>query len=242
MSKFYYIGCHVLWREVCHYISISENYFDLKFFELGLHCTPDLLNKKLQREIDSVEKDYDAILIGYGLCSNGISGIKANRHRLVVIRGHDCITHLIGSKERYRSYFDKNPGTYWYSPGWIEDHLEPGQERYEKTRSSYIEMYGEENADYLMDLEQDWFRKYTNAAYVDLGIGDASRYKKYTKGCAAWLKWNFDELKGDPALLRDFINGNWTDDKYLVVEPGYMIQPSYNPSIIEAVKIEEQSL
>ena len=79
MSKYYYIGCHVLWREVCHFISISENYYDIKFFDWGLHCYPDDLRKSLQNEIDSVTKDYDAILIGYGLCSNGISGIKTKK-------------------------------------------------------------------------------------------------------------------------------------------------------------------
>src|ERR1035437_10220917 len=236
MSKYYYIGCHVLWREVCHYISISKNYFDVKFFDWGLHCSPEVLRKTLQDEIDSITKDYDAVLVGYGLCSNGISGIKSNKNKLVVVRGHDCITHLMGSKERYRTYFDKNPGTYWYSPGWIEDHLEPGKDRYEQTRSSYIETYGEENADYLMELENDWFNKYTNAAYIDLNIGDNERFKKYTKKCADWLKWDYDELKGDPELLRDFLNGKWDDDnKYLIVEPGYMIQPSYESSIIEAL-------
>jgi len=240
MSKYYYIGCHVLWREVCHYISISENYFDVKFFDWGLHCSPDVLRKTLQDEIDSITKDYDAVLVGYGLCSNGISGIKSNKNKLVVVRGHDCITHLMGSKERYRAYFDKNPGTYWYSPGWIEDHLEPGKERYEQTRCSYIETYGEENADYLMELENDWFNKYTNAAYIDLNIGDNERFKNYTKECADWLKWNYDELKGDPQLLRDFLNGNWDDEnKYLLVEPGEMIEPSYESSIIKAVKVDD---
>ena len=239
MSKYYYIGCHVLWREVCYYISQSKNYFDVKFFDWGLHCSPEILRETLQKEIDSVTKDYDAILVGYGLCSNGIAGIKTNKHKLVVVRGHDCITHLMGSKERYRAYFDKNPGTYWYSPGWIEDHLEPGKERYEQTRYSYIKTYGEENADYLMELENDWFNKYTNAAYIDLNIGETERFKKYTKECADWLKWNYDEIKGDPELLVNFLNGNWEDSsKYLVVEHGFMIQPSYESSIIKAVKIE----
>ena len=52
-------------------------------------------------------------------------------------------------------------------------------------------------------------------------------FKKYTMECADWLKWNYDELKGDPDLLINFLEGNWADkSKYLIVEPGYMIQPS----------------
>lgn len=239
MSKYCYIGCHVLWREVCHFISSSINYYDVQFLDWGLHQNPEELRKTVQNAIDGINKDYDAILLGYGLCSNGIAGIKANRNKLVLIRSHDCITHLIGSKEKYREYFDKHPGTYWYSPGWIEDHLEPGKERYEQTRRKYIDEFGEENADYLMQLEQDWFNKYTNAAYVGFNIGNNDRFKKYTKECADWLNWKYDEVKGNPDLLINFLNGNWDDrDKYLVVEPGFMIQPSYDNSIIKAVKIE----
>jgi hypothetical protein len=238
MSKYCYIGCHVLWREVCHFISTSKNYYDIQLLDFGLHSNPDDLRKSVQNAIDRINKNYDAILLGYGLCSNGVVGIEAKKNKLVIIRGHDCITHLIGSKEKYREYFDKYPGTYWYSPGWIEDHLEPGKERYEQTRQDYVEKYGEENADYLMELEQDWFRKYTNATYVDLNIGDNEHFKKYTKECADWLNWNYIEIKGDPDLLTNFLNGNWEDgDKYLIVEPGYTIQPSYDSSIIKAVKI-----
>lgn len=240
MAKYCYIGCHVLWREVCHFISLSRNQFDIKLLDWGLHIYPDDLRISLQNAIDNNDKDYDAILIGYGLCSNGVAGIKATKNRLVIIRGHDCITHLIGSKEKYREYFDKYPGTYWYSPGWIEDHLEPGEERYELLHKEYVEKFGEENADYLMEVEQDWFRKYTCATYVDLNIGDNEHFKNRTKECADWLKWNYHEIEGDPELLVNFLNGNWEEsDKYLIIEPGYMIQPSYDNSIMKAVKISD---
>jgi len=38
----------------------------------------------------------------------------------VVPRAHDCITLLLGSKERYAKLFGERPGTYWYSAGWLE--------------------------------------------------------------------------------------------------------------------------
>lgn len=232
--RFYLISCHVLWRELCHFAACSHHVFDFRFLEQGLHNTPDLLRSSLQDAIDATPERCEAVLIGYGLCSNGIAGITARDKPLVIMRGHDCITFLLGSKERYREYFDAHPGTYWYSPGWIDTHTQPGRERYERLLRQYVETYGEENAEYLMQAEQAWFQNYSNAAYVDLGFGDAERYKQYTKECAEWLKWNCDVLDGDPTLVQRFLNGPWDEEDFLVVPPGWTVVPSHDARIFDA--------
>ena len=210
MDRFYIISCDVLSKELRHFVNRSQNRFEFQFLEQGLHNTPDNLRKSLQKAIDGVEGDYSAILIGYGLCSNGLVGITARNTKLVIIRGHDCITFLLGSKTHYQQYFQRHPGTYWYSPGWIETTSMPGKQRYERTRQSYVEKYGEENADYLMEMEQAWFKNYSNAAYVDLvGSPDTESYKAYTQKCAQWLGWKYDEISGDPKLIENFLAGNW---------------------------------
>ena len=240
MARYKIIACHVLWRELCYYASQSRNVFDFHFLEQGLHCTPDILRKELQEAIDGVVGEYSAILIGYGLCSNGIEGIVARNTRLVVVRGHDCITHLLGSKERYRQYFDEHPGTYWYTPGWIDTASQPGKERYEQTYQSYVEKYGEDNAQYLMEMEQGWFKEYSNAAYTDLCFGENDHYKDYTRQCAKWLNWKYDELQGDPKLLKRFVDSDWNPDDFLIVEPGQRIVASYDEGIIKAEDIENE--
>lgn len=234
MAHYKIITCHVLWRELCYYASLSTNVFDFVFLKQGLHNTPDILRKELQAAIDAVEGNYDAILIGYGLCSNGIEGIVARGIRLVVMRGHDCITFLLGSKERYKKYFDEHPGTYWYSPGWIDTTSQPGKERYEQTYQSYVEKFGEDNAKYLMEMEQGWFREYSIAAYTDFGVGDTGHYKEYTRKCADWLGWTYDELRGDPRLIENFLNGNWDSGDFLIVEPAQKIVAAHDESIIRA--------
>lgn len=234
VRRFYIISCHVLWRELCHFAAVSRNVFELKFLEQGLHNTPDVLRTSLQAAIDETPDRCEAVLIGYGLCSNGIVGIVARDKPLVVMRGHDCITFLLGSKDWYREYFDAHPGTYWYSPGWIDTHTQPGQERYERLRRQYVEMYGEDNAEYLMETEQGWFQKYNNAAYVDLGFGDSEEYQRYTRACAEWLQWNCDMLQGDPLLVVDFLEGRWDEEDFLVVPPGHEIIASHDERIIAA--------
>ncbi len=237
-TKYAVVACHVLWRELCYYASLAPYVYQFHFLKQGLHNTPDLLRQELQAAVDGVEDDTSAVLVGYGLCSNGLVGIRANKTRLVAIRAHDCITFLLGSKERYREYFDSHPGTYWYTPGWLDTSTQPGKERYERTLRHYVETYGEENAAYLMDASENWRQNYSNAAYVDLGFGDMQRCRTYTRECAEWLGWNVDFLEGDPKLVKDFLTGPWDNERYLVVEPGETIVPSHDERVIAAARAE----
>lgn len=233
MARYHLVACHVLWRELCYFASLSPHFFTFHWMKQGLHNTPELLKAELQKAVDAAPDECDAVLLGYGLCSNGAAGVVARSKRLVLPRAHDCITLFLGSKERYRAYFDSHPGTYWYTPGWIECSVQPGKDRHELLRREYVEKYGEDNADYLMEMEQGWMKEYNNAAYVDLGIGDASRFKEYTRECARWLGWQCDELEGEPSLVREFVNGQWEPARFLVVEPGQSIVASHDESIVK---------
>lgn len=236
MARYHLIACQVLWRELCHFAALSEHYFTFNFLEQGLHNTPEVLRERMQAAVAAWdEQSCDAVLLGYGLCSNGLAGIKAGRHKLVVPRAHDCITFFLGTKERYREYFDSHPGTYWYTPGWIECSVQPGKQRHDMMLRQYAEKYGEENAEYLMEMEQGWLKEYNNAAYVDLGFGNNDRHRDYTRECADWLGWKYDELPGDAGLVMDFLNGRWDAQRFLVVEPGQVIAASHDADVIKAV-------
>jgi hypothetical protein len=233
MARYHVIACHVLWRELCHFASLSPHVFTFNFVKQGLHNTPELLKVQLQTAVDEAPEECDAVLLGYGLCSNGAAGVVARSKPLVIPRAHDCITFFLGSKERYREYFDAHPGTYWYTPGWIECSLQPGLERYNFLRRDYVEKYGEDNADYLMEMEQGWMKEYSNAAYIDLGFSDTVRFKEYTRECAQWLGWKTDELQGDSRMIQAFVGGEWDSDRFLIVEPGQTIVASHDAMVIK---------
>jgi len=234
IEQYYVVACHVLWREFCYFAALSQREYQFHFLPQGLHCTPDELRREVQGAIDTAGDEYEAILLGYGLCSNGLVGVRARGTRLVVMRGHDCITFLLGSKERYREYFDAHPGTYWYSPGWVDTGTQPGKERYERAKRHYVKTYGEDNAEYLMEASENWIKNYNTAAYVDLGFGDTERYRAFTRESAEWLGWRCDFIEGDPALMRDFLEGNWDSDRFLIVEPGQTIVASHDADVIAA--------
>jgi hypothetical protein len=213
-------------REAYYCAARSKNVVDVVLMEQGLHNEPDRLRtevlKALENTRDVQGRPYDASLLGYGLCSNGIVGLSA-KIPIVVPRGHDCITLLLGSKDKYQKYFDSHRGVYWYSPGWIESDEQPSKERYERLLKEYKEKYGDDNAQYLMEVEQSWIKEYDWATFIDWGLTDSSEYKNYTKRCAEYLHWNYDELKGSPALMQKLIDGEWHKSEFLVVEPGQKV-------------------
>ncbi len=221
-----FITCKVMQREAYFCAARSKNAVDVVLMEQGLHDEPDKLRSEVQKALDTTcdiqGRPYDASLLGYGLCSNGIVGLSA-KITIVVPRGHDCITLLLGSKDKYQEYFDSHRGVYWYSPGWIESGKQPSEERYEKMLKEYKEKYGDDNAQYLMEVEQDWIKEYAWATYIDWGLTDSDEYKNYTKRCAEFLHWNYDELRGNPVLMQRLVDGDWNDSEFLVVKPGRKI-------------------
>jgi len=222
-----FITCKVMQREAYFCAARTKNVVDIVLMPQGLHDEPDKLRAEVQKALDNTHdiqgRAYDASLLGYGLCSNGIAGLSAEIP-VVVPRGHDCITLLLGSKDRYQEYFDSHRGVYWYSAGWIESGKQPGKERYERTLKEYQAKYGDDNAQYLMEVEQDWIRQYNWATFIDWGLANSDEYKDYTKRCAEFLHWNYDELKGDPALMQKLVDGQWDDGEFLVVRPGQKIK------------------
>lgn len=232
------IACKVLMREMYYLASRSENIIDILWLKQALHNEPDKLRRVLQDAIDSVEREeeeYDGICLGYGLCSNGIIGVRSRKTPLIIPRGHDCITLLLGSREKYQDMFkNRNGGIYWYSPGWIEHSVQPGKERYEQLYRDYAEKYGEDNAQYLMDMEQNWMKEYKYAIFIDWPQLSTEKYIEYTHECAEFLNWNSEVVPGSDSLLKAMMDGNWEQDKFLVLEPGRTVKPTYREDIIGA--------
>jgi len=247
MLKLKVLACDVLRREISWLASKSPCYVDVSFLSQGLHVTPDKLRAVLGENIEKTNEEfpyshygekarYDYIILAYGLCDNGITGLSSPKIPLVIPRAHDCITLLLGSKERYSELFNKSPGTYWYSRGWIERSLQPGEKRYSTIRDTYVEKYGEDNADYLMEMEQGWFKSYERAFFIDWEeLGNSEYYRSYTKECAVYLKWRYEECQGSALLMEKMLSGIFDEEEVLVVPPGMTIAASFDDEIIKAV-------
>ena len=227
------LACRVLWRECCRFAAESPHDIHLDFLPQGLHLEPNRLRAELQAGLDRADRlGLDRIVVGYGLCCLGTTGVATQKTPWVIPRAHDCITLLLGSKERYQDYFQAHPPTYWYSPGWIETGAQPSARRLEQSYAWYRERYGEDNARYLMETLEGWVKDYRRAAYVDLGGSGRERYLAYTRQCAKELNWELDILEGDGRLLRRLLNGPWDAEAFLTVPPGKTIRASGDERIV----------
>jgi hypothetical protein len=236
------LSCEALTRMVYLCAAQSPHLVDVELVRIGLHNEPINLRVLLQQKIDALSrKDFDAVVLAYGLCGQATLGLVARDIPLVLPRAHDCITLFLGSRARYQEQFEGNPGTYWYSLDYIERKEASGtfvalgasvdstniQSKYEE----YVEKYGADNADYLMEVMGAWQSHYNRAAYIDLGVGDGTLLEAQTAQEAANRGWKYERLTGNLALIRRLLNGDWNQD-FLVIQPGQEVAMSYDADVV----------
>ena len=242
--RFKLISCKVFLREMEAAAARSPHEVDVEFLPQGYHNLPNVEMRSLvQAAIDAVPETYDAILLGYGLCNNGLSELVARHTRLVLPRAHDCITLFLGSKERYKKYFFDKPGTYFKTSGWIES-AEPGEDLMqldvqqrlgmEQTLEEYIEQYGEDNGKFLYEQLGHTAHNYGRYAFIEMGVEPDDRFELRTREDAEKREWDFEKIPGDMGLIHDLMNGNWREDAFLVVEPGQRIRTTMDDDIVAA--------
>lgn len=245
------IACDIARREICHCAARSPNVIDLEFLPQGLHDTPARGRDELQRRVEAVPTGtYDAVLLGYGLCSSILKDLRAGATRLVIPRAHDCITLFLGSKERYQQRFTARPGTYYFTAGWLEV---PGRRRgeaaaghgafmparaaahLEEQRAAWMARYGEEAAQFLLEEMQRWTQHYTHGTLIEFDFTRPLRLDEQVRRLCAEKGWEFERIPGDLGLLQRWLDGDWAAADFLEVAPGQKVVPSFDERIIMAV-------
>ena len=246
------IACEIAFREVCHCAATARSLLDLEFLSQGLHDVPQRGVARIQERVDAVEPGrYDAILLGYALCGNIISGLRARHTPLVVPRAHDCITFFLGSKERYARMSEEHSGTYYYTSGWLEclrkrgEKALPGdplhlpsragmtgsaREQYER----WVAKYGEEKARYLLSQVDRWTAHYHTGALIGFDFDRGLNLESDVRSICTTRGWQYRAIEGDLGLLRRWLDGEWNEAEFLVIPPGHQVVPSYDTGVIRA--------
>jgi hypothetical protein len=182
---------------------------------------------------------YDAILMGYALCGNGLAGLVARHLPLVLPRAHDCIALLMGSRHRYQEYFDSNPGVYFRSTGWLErgQNLVPlarAKVGVGNTLEEFIEKYGEDDGQFLFEELNRYQTHYQKLTYIETGLEPDSSFEERARQEAARKGWAFEKLEGSLTLFQKLVRGDWDPADFLYVEAGQQVAVRYDDSVIAA--------
>ena len=192
------------------------------FLEYGLHSLPKHLKLAVQEGIDRIESP-SLVVLGYGLCGNGLDDIRAGKHTLVIPKADDCVAIFMGSRQRYMTQFKKNPGTYYLTKGWFEVGSDPLSE-YEKL----IEKYGAETADWLMEQQ---YQHYKCLLFIAHRQEDLDAYRPRALEVAAYCDrfgMVYEEYLGSEDFLDQIVEAldtqeNWPMN-FVVVPPGGILQ------------------
>ncbi|TAN37311.1 MAG: DUF1638 domain-containing protein [Verrucomicrobia bacterium] len=237
------ISCEIFFREVCTLAARSPHRMDVMFLPKGLHdigAQPML--ERVQAAVDACGGEtYDAILLGYGLCNNGLVGLTARAMPLIVPRAHDCMALFFGSRRRYQEYFDQHPGTYFFTTGWLERGEDAGglrqlsighQMGMDKTLGQLVAEYGEDNAKFLYETLCAPPQNYRQCTFIEMGVEPDGRTEQAARARAVERGWNFEKIPGDLRLLDRLLNGPWNDADFLTVSPGRRIVARYDDGVI----------
>ena len=224
-KRYRVIACEIYFREICKLASECENLLDIEFLRKGLHdIETKAMQAELQKAIDDTEPGkYDAILLAYGRCNNGVAGLYTKDSPLVIPRSHDCIGVFMGGCSKYREYFDQHPGTFYRTSGWTERDYVPQDSLMNNlglnlSRQEIVDKYGEENAQYIMDTMGNWSDKYQYLAYIDMGLDIDKKYAELAKEEAEEKGLEYITITGDLSLLKNLLDGRWDEKNFVVVE------------------------
>lgn len=228
----------------------------MEFLCKGLHDleTSDMA-ERIQSAVDTAsggDVKYDAILLGYGRCNDGLVGVTAREVPLVIPKAHDCITIFFGCREEYNKHFNENSGTYYETTGWIErgsfeeDSVSRPAYGMEGVMSklgltgSYEELvarHGKDNADYLVETLGGWEQAYSQLCYLEMGVCDESQFISVARKKADEKGWKFELRHGAMTLLNKLFSGDWDDD-FVIVPPNSKIVPENNDNVLSVEPIQ----
>lgn len=193
------------------------------YLEITLHNTPKKLAAALQQEIDAIAQPSN-VIIGYGLCGNGLLGVKSGPHTLIIPRTHDCVAIFLGSHQRYVQRFFANPNTYYLTRGWLDAKDEPLQDYLD-----YVRDYDEETADYLVEMKYRHYRKLCMVGYSQQELEECRPMAmRVAEFCAKRWNMEYEEVIGSTSLLEALIGMparlDSENSEFVVLEPGREIE------------------
>ncbi|MHC1724789.1 MAG: DUF1638 domain-containing protein [Syntrophobacteraceae bacterium] len=189
---------------------------EIIYLDQALHRTPDKMPGLIQEQICKVSGYADRIILGYGLCSKGVVGLRAEKQELIVPKAHDCIAFLLGSCAAYDSCFAERPGTHYLSRGWLAEKKDP----LGVTEGEYTDRVGRENAIWVMEEE---LKHYTHITLIKSGGIEAGLVERARRNAEFFGK-QYGEITGSMDYFAKIVHGPYNPADFFVIPPGMDIK------------------
>ena len=205
------LACQIMEPEI-ELLRRGFDQLEVHYLDQGLHRNPQRMQGIVQEKIDAVEVGASEMVLGYGLCSKGIAGLKCKSVRLVIPRCHDCIALFLGSIEAYRRRMEMQPGTYYLTPGWIREKKDP----LGIVEQEYTPKMGRELAVWGMGEE---LKNYTHITYVKTGAGESEALRQRARENAIFFEKIFEDIQGGMGFFEKLIKGPYLEPDFVVLAP-----------------------
>lgn len=213
------IACRVMKPELDHILT-GVRQVRVCYLDQGLHRTPQKITRLIQEQIDLLASRHTTIVLGYGLCSNGIVGVQARQRQLLVVpRCHDCLGFFLGSPAVYRDLFENRPGTYYLTPGWIDEKKDP----LGIVQEEYAPRLGNETAVWAMNEE---LKHYTHIALILNGASEAANLRQRARQNAEYFNKIYEEVSGSMAYFEKLVFGPYEPSEFFQIPAGREIDSS----------------
>lgn len=185
---------------------------DCRELEAHLHVKPESLKVGLRDAVAELDEPGVTIVLGYGLCSNAVLGLKTEHATLVVPRVDDCIAMLLGSNEAFSREAEKERGSYYLAKAYLDECSTIVSEH-----EAMVLKYGQERAERMMRLV---LKHYKRLVLVDTGRYDLEPLRERVGAVAQIYDLAVDEVEGTTRILDGLVAEDWGDD-FVVAPPGH---------------------
>jgi hypothetical protein len=210
------IACAIMKPEL-EAVRAGVDHLEIVYLEQGLHRTPQKMPSQVQEQVERAAEYAGSIVLGYGLCSNGIVGVTAREQGLIVPRCHDCIALFLGSPAAYQKAFSERPGTYYLTPGWIAEEKDP----LGIVENDYTPRLGRDTSVWVMEEE---LKHYTHIALIKNGSGDLGPLRERAMENARFFKKTYEEIEGSLQYFTEIARGPYPKKDFFFIEPGETIK------------------
>ena len=222
-------ACRMLEQELNAVLGQSADSFVVKWFEKGLHNSPDRLRDALQKELDGLHPETSRVILTYGYCGGCIAGLHSHA-QLIIPRVDDCLTLLLGSHARRLEFSAHGTGAYFLTEAWIDSDRSITVE-YDYT----IQKYGEKSGREIFNL---MFRNYSMIALLDTGLCPIEAAQKKSQEIADALGLQLRVVPATLNYLRALVFGPWPKDRFVVLEPGESLSPAQAGTMMNSERNE----